>query len=318
MSSEIDIYVSYARPDHEFVEVLHERLSENLSLLADGYLAIFLDQTAISPGTDFKKELQRALAEARAMLAVVSPSYFRSEWAKGEFSKFAQSGRPIFPVVWEEPDKDEVRKLLLRDQKYFVAPKLSSWRERDEHYLRFIYDLAHTIVQTLQPGPSPAVPPSALRPAQTREPWESEIRADDRLERASTHQPAKGYVFLSYAEEDADFLDKLRAFFGERGYAYWEFESSDRDYQKRIDLELEGIISNAVATISVISEAWKASTWSMLELSYSREIGKPVFLLKAKQVSPTLAIAGFPFIDFTKDSQQAFSRLARELTRAGL
>ena len=131
-------------------------------------------------------------------------------------------------------------------------------------------------------------------------------------------RPAKGYVFLSYAEEDADFLTKLRAFFGERGYAYWEFETSDRDYQKRIDLELEGVISSAVATVSVLSEAWKASTWSLRELFFSQEIGKPVFLLKAKPISPTLAIAGFPYIDFTKNGQQAFTRLAKELERAGL
>jgi len=130
--------------------------------------------------------------------------------------------------------------------------------------------------------------------------------------------PAKGYVFLRYAEEGADFLAKLRALFGERGYAYWEFESSDRDYQKRIDLELEGVISSAVATVSVLSEAWKASTWSLRELFFSQEIGKPVFLLKAKPISPTLAIAGFPYIDFTKDNLEAFSRLAKELTRAGL
>ena len=49
-------------------------------------------------------------------------------------------------------------------------------------------------------------------------------------------------ICLSYAEEDADFLAKLRAFFGERGYAYWEYESSDRDYQKRVDLERGGYL----------------------------------------------------------------------------
>jgi TIR domain len=93
-------------------------------------------------------------------------------------------------------------------------------------------------------------------------------------------QPAKGYVFLSYVEEDADFLAKLRGFFGERGYAYWEFESSDRDYQKRIDLELEGVISSAVATVSVLSEAWKASTWSCVNCFSRKRSESPSFFSK--------------------------------------
>jgi hypothetical protein len=78
------------------------------------------------------------------------------------------------------------------------------------------------------------------------------------------------------------------------------------------------VISGAVATVSVLSEAWKVSTWSLRELFFSQEIGKPVFLLKAKPISPTLAISGFPYIDFTKSRQQAFVRLAKELERAGL
>jgi hypothetical protein len=237
------------------------------------------------------------------MLAIVSPSYLRSTWARREYETFALSGRPIVSVVLEEfnPDKDEVRRLL-GDRVAYLAPSLRL-KGRDRHYYSFISDLSEGVIDVLQ---RTAHTPAAL--SQTSREAVSEVST----------QPAKGYVFLSYAEEDADFLAELRVFFGQWGYAYWEFASSDRDYQKRIDLELEGVISGAVATVSVLSEAWKASTWSLRELFFSQEIGKPVFLLKAKPLSPTLAIAGFPYIDFTKDTQQAFSRLARELTRAGL
>lgn len=304
MSSEIDIYVSYAHVDHEVVEPLVADLHSTLHMHAGHEVSLWYDRESITAGSNWQGALRHAVAGARVMLAVVSPSYLRSEWAKREYETFVVSERPVVPVVLEEfhPDKDEVRKLL-GDRARYLAPKLSL-RKRDEQYLSFISDLARAIVDVLRrTGHTPADAP----PQTSREP-QSELST----------QPAKGYVFLSYAEEDADFLAKLRAFFGERGYAYWEFESSDRDYQKRIDLELEGVISSAVATVSVLSEAWKASTWSLRELFFSQEIGKPVFLLKAKPLAPTLAIAGFPYIDFTKDSQQAFSRLARELTRAGL
>jgi len=300
MSSEIDVYVSYAHADGEVVKPLVDDLRARLRMYSGHKVALWLDQSNVAAGSSFPDELRDALARARTMLAVLSPSYLGSHWTKREYETFLLSDRPIFCVVLEEfrPDKDRVRELI-GDRLYYAAPNLSS-QKRDEQYHEFIARLANGIADVLR---APArVPP--------------EVPQEPPPERPT--QPAKGYVFLSYAEEDADFLAKLRAFFGERGYAYWEFETSDRDYQKRIDLELEGVISNAVATVSVLSEAWKASTWSLRELFFSQEIGKPVFLLKAKPLSPTLAIAGFPYIDFTKDSQQAFSRLARELNRAGL
>ena len=301
MSSEIDIFVSYARADESVVAPFVLDLRFHLQMYADRELRLWIDQD-IAAGSNWPMALQHALSRARIMLAFVSPSYLNSDFAGREYKTSRLSGRPIVPVVLEEfhPNKDEVRELI-GDQLWYSAPNL---KKRDESYQSFINDLARSIVGILGDAAH----------TQTKAPPESSKRSASEM--AAT--PAKGYVFLNYAEEDADFLAELRAFFGERGYAYWEFESSDRDYQKRIDLELEEVISRAVAIVSVLSEAWKASAWSLRELFFSQEIGKPVFLLKAKPLSATLAIAGFPYIDFTKNSQQAFSRLARELTRAGL
>lgn len=303
MSSEIDIYVSYAHVDGEVVKPLVEDLHSRVQELV-GNVNTWIDFSNIAAGSDWQDALRTALAGARVMLAVVSPAYLKSRSARNEYETFALSGRPIVPVVLEEfrPNKEEVR-TLLGDRLYYAAPNIRSGK-RNEQYYELVARLAIEIADTLRR----LVPAPDQGPAQVPQKPSAEL---------PTRQ-AKGYVFLSYAEEDADFLAKLRAFFGERGYAYWEFESSDRDYQKRIDLELEGVISGAVATVSVLSEAWKASTWSLRELFFSQDIGKPVFLLKAKPISPTLAIAGFPYIDFTKDSEQAYSRLARELKRAGL
>ena len=220
------------------------------------------------------------------MILILSPASGSSLNVMSEISFALDKQKTIIPVIYRDSEVPfRLRRIHMVDFRQDYAPGLK------------------TLLTILGPGQGPeqsiSPMPEGLGPAQST-------------------QPAKGYVFLSYAEEDADFLAKLRAFFGERGYAYWAYESSDRDYQKRVDLELEEVISSAVATVSVLSEAWKASTWSLRELFFSQEIGKPVFLLKAKPFPPTLAIAGFPYIDFTKDNQQAFSRLARELTRAGL
>ena len=131
------------------------------------------------------------------------------------------------------------------------------------------------------------------------------------------HQ-SKGYVFLSYAEEDRDFVSLLKTFLKENNYAYWDYAESDRDYHSQLFLELEGVIKESVATLSVLSESWKRSQWSVKEYFFSEEAGTPVFLLKAKPLGPTLAIAGVPYIDFTLEIAQGMEKLRRELHRKGL
>jgi hypothetical protein len=250
MSSEIDIYVSSASIDGEVVKPLVEDLRSRVRNYAGHEVTLWTD-SYIAAGSDWQDALRNALAQSKAMLAVVSPAYLQSRFAGPEYETYALSGRPIFPVVLEEfhPKKEEVR-TLLGDIQYYSAPNVRS-RRRNEQYYEFIERLALRIADTLR----------ATELALGQGP--RKVRQEPPTE-LPTRQ-AKGYVFLSYAEEDSDFLAKLRAFFGERGYAYWEFESSDRDYQKRIDLELEAVISGAVATVSVLSEAWKASTCSQQE-----------------------------------------------------
>lgn len=124
---------------------------------------------------------------------------------------------------------------------------------------------------------------------------------------------ARGYVFISYAEEDSSFVDDLRRFLGENGYSLWEYRTGRREYSERIDIELEKHISQSVATVCVLSESWRQSPWTMRELIFSQDIRKSVFLIKAKTFSPTLAISGLTFIDCTSDSRGGFAELMKEL-----
>lgn len=133
-----------------------------------------------------------------------------------------------------------------------------------------------------------------------------------------TAPKSKGYVFISYAEEDTVFVTKLREFLKARGYGYWDYQDSDRNYHGFLFLELEEVIKNAAATISVMSPDWKRSKWTAKEFLYSDEVGTPVFLLKVSDMEPTLVTAGIPYIDFTRDETKGFERLDNELRRKGL
>ncbi len=129
---------------------------------------------------------------------------------------------------------------------------------------------------------------------------------------------SKGYVFISYAEEDGDFVGRLKGFLATKGYGYWDYAESDRDYHRDLFLELEGVISGAAGTLSVLSPHWKRSGTAIKEFHFSNEVGIPVFLLKAQELGATLVIAGIPYIDFTRDEAAGFARLDRELKRKGL
>jgi hypothetical protein len=123
---------------------------------------------------------------------------------------------------------------------------------------------------------------------------------------------------LSYCDADTDFVSELREFLLMRGYAYWDYAESDRDYQAQLFLELEHVIQDAAATLSILSPSWKHSEWAVKEYIFSTEIGTPVFLLHAKRIGPTLVIAGVPYIDFVGSRPSGFKKLEHELNRKGL
>lgn len=131
-------------------------------------------------------------------------------------------------------------------------------------------------------------------------------------------EQSRGYVFISYAEEDTDFVVGLREFLQARGYSYWDYQDSERDYHNQLFLELEDVIREAEATLSVLSPAWKESMWTPREYMFSEQVETPVFLLRAKAMEPTLLIAGVPYIDFVDDRELGFQKLEAELKRKGL
>ncbi len=131
-------------------------------------------------------------------------------------------------------------------------------------------------------------------------------------------EQSKGYVFISYAEEDTDFVEHLRQFLEDRDYSYWDYQESERDYHNQLFLELEEVIRNAAATLSVLSPDWKLSDWATKEFLFSREVDTPVFLLQARTMEPTLLTTGVPYIDFVHDVTMGFQKLEAELVRKGL
>ncbi len=238
------------------------------------------DVEQIRPGQDWQKTLRKGAAGASAALYVASANSSAAHWAETELRDFLRLGRPVVPVVIDDVGAANV-----------PAPL------QERAWIDFRGDYQEAFGRLVR-------------------------RIPDLLKRETPVAPApekvKGYVFLSYAEEDSAFADDLRRFLGGRGYAYWDYSESDRNYHTGFAIELEQVISQAAATLSLLSPEWKRSTWAMKEHFFSDEMRVPVFLLRVKEVPPTLAIAGLPYIDFVLDPSEGFKHLDRELARAWL
>lgn len=129
----------------------------------------------------------------------------------------------------------------------------------------------------------------------------------------------RGFAFLSYAEEDYVFVQELATFLRDEGFLFWEYSSGERDVEKLLYLELEARINDSAIVLSVVSPDWKVATWPAREFFYSKEVGRPVFLVECREVGPTLAIAGEHRIRCWGDHRkQGFELLSRELKRRGL
>ena len=288
------VFVSYSRRDQDFVD----RLVADLR----GHGAkIWLDRESIYAGDNWQEAIESGLAQASTLLYILTPDSLKSAWMSSEVGAAFGQGKRVVPVLAKDVSTEEVPPFLAQFQ----------WVDFRESYDAGLKRLLHGL--SLAP-----IAPEAKRPQKAAKTTRKAAAKRAAKSPAAPKRKTKGYAFLSYAEPDRDFVQPLKTFLRNHGYSYWDYEESDRDYHSQLFLELEGVIREASATLCVLSESWKRSQWTVKEFFFSTEVGTPVFLLKAKELGPTLAIAGLTYIDFTRDETAAFAKLERELLRKRL
>ncbi len=240
------------------------------------------DVAQISAGENWQKAIERGMEQASVLLYIASMHSIKSSWVAYELGAYHSRGGIVIPVII-----DDEGEITIRNSTILLGMQ---WVDFRRDYDTALELLKRSLIEILGSG-SPL---------------------------SSEKHKTKGYAFLSYAEEDSVFLGELRKFLGTHGYAYWDYAESDRDYHAQLFLELEGVIRDATATLSILSPSWKQSQWTIKEYLFSEEVNTPVFLLKTKELGPTLVIAGMPYIDFIKSRNIGFDKLAKELQRKGL
>lgn len=235
----------------------------------------WVDVQQIVPGSMWQDEIKRGIESAGLFLIVLSENYLSSSWTSIELA--IASKKKIIPI--------KISEFLTESLPNYV--KQMQWIDFTKNFTNGFELLIKTIPKNYV----------------NKQPIATKVKR------------SKGYVFLSFCEEDSYFVAGLRDFLKSQEFGYWDFEEGDRNYHTHFFLELESVINESVAVLSIISPNWKKSRWSIREFFYSEEIGKPVLLLRAKITKPILAIAGLPYIDFVDETEKGFERLEQELKK---
>lgn len=269
--------------DHVFLSYARQdrEFAQELSKkLQDVGISVWVDREQIRAGQNWQDEIEKALQNAAFVIFISSQNSIASDFVTRELSEALRKQTPIIPIVVDDEGSSKMPASLYGIQ----------WLDFRTNYKAAFQRLMVTLPNSVRHGQA----------AQQQKP------------------KSKGYVFISYAQEDTEFVIQLRNFLKDRGYGYWDYQDSDRDYHTQLANELEGIIRGSAATLSVLSPDWKESKWAAKEYVFSEAVGTPVFLLMAREMGPTLVIAGIPYIDFTRGHDTGFTKLDKELRRKGL
>jgi hypothetical protein len=95
-----DVFISYAGPDREIADTLGASLEA-------AEVGVWWD-ARLEAGEPFERQIQRALAEARIVVAVLSPRTLTSEWVRWELSQASRNGLHIVPLLVDDARPDNL------------------------------------------------------------------------------------------------------------------------------------------------------------------------------------------------------------------
>jgi hypothetical protein len=91
------IFISYSRADKDFAAAMRDEF------IMAGHKA-WMDEQGIAGGDDWRIRIGTAIDEAKAVVAILSPEAFGSNWVRRELNYADKVGKPIFPVVYKQCD----------------------------------------------------------------------------------------------------------------------------------------------------------------------------------------------------------------------
>lgn len=278
------VFISYCTEDEE-------KAFDICAYLERAGIQCWIAPRDIAPGNSFTDAIHTAIEDAAAMVVLLSPEANESKFLEFEVNFAVSDKVPIIPVLLRSVVPSGRIRFLLD-----VRPL--QWIDNSEvPWAVVLEQLAAALgsLRNVQPSPKPIAPKAA-------------------------GEGAKGHVFISYSSKDLDFVLKVKDILKKRGYWYWDYNESDRDYHGALYRELEKRIETAKAFLCVVTDSWRESEWPASEYIYAKEAGVPVFIILAKRLSRPVPILlnQQTRIDMAEDFERGAAILEHELDKKGL
>ena len=135
------------------------------------------DRENIAPGKSWQSEIERGLKNATLTIFVISSNSLKSPWMLAELGAFWETKKKIIPAVIEDVDVSALPASIYTIQ----------WADFRQSYDNGLKSLLSGIGADLS----------------------------DKIPVSGKAKKTKGYAFLSYAEEDIDFVSSLKVFLEE-------------------------------------------------------------------------------------------------------
>jgi hypothetical protein len=270
-----DFFVSFTRADREWAAWIAWALEEA------GY-SVFLQDWDFKG--NFVLEMDKAHAQSRRTIAVLSPDYFASRFAAPEwaarFADDASSTRDLLIPVRVRPFETEG---LLAQIIYVDLVGVG----RDEGRQRLLNRVAGL---RLKPGEEPFFPGAPLPAAARSVPSEPSFPGPQGAGDIK-------YIFISYSHEDGDFADLLRERLEKEGFNVWTDEGkliTGEDWRDGIDQA----IRNSSVLVLIMSPNAKKSEYVTYEWSFAWGAGIRIIPILLKKFPLHPRIESLQYLDF--------------------
>jgi hypothetical protein len=121
------IFISYSKQDVDFVRYLR-------TLLQDAGFPVWVDEQGLTPSERWWRTIEQKIQEAQAVVVVMTPAAYESDWVERELLLAEKLGRPIFPILragqpWSRLANIQFEDMLLGLKAGLSARLLNALRE---------------------------------------------------------------------------------------------------------------------------------------------------------------------------------------------
>jgi TIR domain len=279
------VFISHASADAKVARSLTEGLERS-------GIRCWIAPRDVMPGRPWGDSIVAAIEASKAVILILSSSSNSSAQVAREVELASSRGIRLIPYRIDHVTPSRSLEFFLGHLQWFDG----SGADQERHASKLAGALRQLLPDTF---PVQAGIPDAT------------VEREDR---------SRGYVFISYARSDADFVQRLRKVFETKKYGYWDYVVGARDYHGTLYRELEERIDGAVAFMTVVSDDWRNSDWVASEFIYAREVRIPIFVIQAKRLTRPLPILLNlqTRIDMSGDFDSGAQILVQELSNKGL